>query len=231
MTDTTTQAVTMTDTDIKGMAAGWLSIGGAQQELALKLLETRETISTLLAERDTLAAQLAAAQAALERDRTKVAETINAVHSEISGRQWLLTGRGPYEWDDDRYRSEFADALKSIREPINSLRSIARDWSNCPTDPETIKKARHQEAYQSQLAVENAALIADAQTYQTIVKQLTAELDTAKARSALLLSVYADATNALAWCARDHRMATASLSQLVKDWAAEHAAIIEEMHK
>lgn len=91
---------------------------------------------------DKMLARAEAAEAALERDRSIIAETINAVHSEIAGREWLPTGRGSYEWDDDRYRAEFADALAAIRGPIESLRSIARDWTNCPTDPEKIKQAR-----------------------------------------------------------------------------------------
>lgn len=83
-----------------------------------------------------------AAEAALERDRSFVAETINGVHSAIQSREWLLEGRGSYEWDDDRYRDEFGQAIEAIRGPIDSLRAIAADWSNCPTDPEKIQAAR-----------------------------------------------------------------------------------------
>lgn len=96
-------------------------------------------LKAVMAERDE-------ARRALERDRSKVADTIEAVRTEITGREWLLTGRGPYEWDDDRYRDEFAQALAAIRGPIDSLRAIARDWTNCPTDPAEIQAARTSDA-------------------------------------------------------------------------------------
>lgn len=103
---------------------------------------SRQLVPDLIGALRATEARAERAEAALERDRTKVAETINAVRSEIAGREWVLTGRGPYDWDDDRYRAEFAQALAAIRGPIDSLRSIARDWSNCPVDPEKIKAAR-----------------------------------------------------------------------------------------
>jgi hypothetical protein len=91
---------------------------------------------------EALAARVAELEASLERDRTNVMETVNAVHSEIAGRQWLLDGRGPYGWDDDRYKDEFAAALDAIRKPLEVLRKIGADWTNCPTDPAAIRDAR-----------------------------------------------------------------------------------------
>lgn len=85
------------------------------------------------------------AEAALERDRSIVAAHTTALFKAIEGRQGLLEGRGSYEWDDDRYRKEFGEALKEIEAPIERLRAIARDWTNCPTDPEKIKDARSSE--------------------------------------------------------------------------------------
>ena len=85
------------------------------------------------------------AEAALERDRSIVAAHTTALFKAIEGRQGLLEGRGSYEWVDDRYRKEFGEALKEIEAPIERLRAIARDWTNCPTDPEKIKDARSSE--------------------------------------------------------------------------------------
>ena len=82
------------------------------------------------------------AEAALERDRTAVITACNKVCEEMAGRAWLLEGRGPYEWDDDRYRQEFSTALRAIEAPIEALRKIGRDWSNCPSDPQSISDAR-----------------------------------------------------------------------------------------
>ena len=114
----------------------------AQEGDLFFIAASRQLVPDLIGALRATEARAERAEAALERDRTKVAETVDAVHSEISGREWMLTGRGPYEWDDDRYRDEFAQALAAIRGPIDSLRIIARDWTNCPTDPEKIKAAR-----------------------------------------------------------------------------------------
>ena len=44
-----------------------------------------------------------------------------------------------------------------------------------------------------------------------------------------LVESYADAVNALEWCARSGRMASAGLSELVKKWAAEHSAALSQI--
>ncbi len=111
-------------------------------ELQSALAVANDRIATLRASEAAANARADAAGSALERDRSFVADTVNAVLSEISGREWMLTGRGPYEWDDDRYRDEFGSALSAIRAPIEKLRAIARDWSNRPTDPVEIQKSR-----------------------------------------------------------------------------------------
>jgi hypothetical protein len=83
------------------------------------------------------------ARKALERDRSIVIQATNAVRDELKGRAWLLEGgRGPYAWNDDRFRTEFSDALNAIAAPIEKLRDIGRDWSDCPTDHAAIMDAR-----------------------------------------------------------------------------------------
>lgn len=78
----------------------------------------------------------------LEYDRSEVAGGIAAVENAIKGREWLREGRGCYEYDDDRWKDEFGGALDEIREALQPLRRIAKDWSDCPTEPDDIKQAR-----------------------------------------------------------------------------------------
>ncbi|GJD85428.1 hypothetical protein [Methylobacterium haplocladii] len=100
-------------------------------------------LASVLAERNAALAERDEARRALERDRSTVAVTVNKMRESLRGRAWLLEGgRGPYEWDDDRFREEFSQALDEIAAPLDVLRGIARDWSNCPTDQAEIDLAR-----------------------------------------------------------------------------------------
>lgn len=78
----------------------------------------------------------------IERDRSAVARVIEAINRELAGREWVREGRGPYEWDDDRYREEFGEALKGIRRAMEPLREVAQDMSDSPTDTEEVRAAR-----------------------------------------------------------------------------------------
>ena len=71
-------------------------------------------------ERDEALARVAALEAALDRDRTGLAAALASVVREVQARRWIAEGRGPYEWDDDRYREETGAAL-------NAIDKIARD--------------------------------------------------------------------------------------------------------
>lgn len=51
---------------------------------------------------------------ALHRDKTGLAAALAAIRAEVNGRAWVAEGRGPYEWDDDRYRAEAGDALRTV---------------------------------------------------------------------------------------------------------------------
>jgi hypothetical protein len=77
-----------------------------------------------------------------ERDRSQVAETFTAIMEAIRRREWLRLGRGSYEYDDDRWRDEFREAIDEVIEAASPLRRIASDWSDCPTDPKEIAAAR-----------------------------------------------------------------------------------------
>ena len=77
-----------------------------------------------------------------ERDRSQVAEVFNAIMEAIRRREWLRLGRGSYEYDDDRWRGEFSQAIDEVIEAAKPLQRIAADWSDCPTDPREIAAAR-----------------------------------------------------------------------------------------
>ncbi len=82
-------------------------------------------------------------QAVIERDRSTVCQAMNEMEVRFNHYSHLAEfGRGSYSWDDDRYVKEFGDALEHFREGMTPFRKIARDWSDCPTDPEKIKAAR-----------------------------------------------------------------------------------------
>jgi len=67
--------------------------------------------------------KLEAAEA--ERDRLLRAESdalfdlINAVKKEILSRDWILEGRGPYEWDDEDYKREAGWAFQAMQEILD----------------------------------------------------------------------------------------------------------------
>jgi hypothetical protein len=81
-------------------------------------------------------------EAALERDRTKVAEVVTAIKQELHSYSWLIEGRGSYEWDDDRWHDEFKRAHEAISEALKPLERIAGDWTNCPKTDAEVKAAR-----------------------------------------------------------------------------------------
>lgn len=78
----------------------------------------------------------------LEFDRTAVADAVTAVKKELTSRSWLTQGRGPYEWDDDRYREEFSAAGEAILKALEPLEKIAQDWKQCPQTGKGVAAAR-----------------------------------------------------------------------------------------
>ena len=90
----------------------------------------------LLAENAALKAEVARLRNILDTERYKVAIGVQSVARAVQGRQWLCEpGRGCYTYDDERYQEEFGAALIEIDAALAPLRAIARDWSDCPTDP------------------------------------------------------------------------------------------------
>jgi hypothetical protein len=83
------------------------------------------------------------AQAALERDRSRVAECLSAIKVAIERRRWLTqAGRGSYAYDDARYQREFGAAIEDLEIAIAPLNDIAHDWSNCPKTQAEVTAAR-----------------------------------------------------------------------------------------
>ena len=78
------------------------------------------------------------ALAANELDRISLHRIIREIDEEITGRMWLLEGRGSYEWDDDRYKLEFGWAVHALQEKLEPLRKIAGDLTNSPTKQEDV---------------------------------------------------------------------------------------------
>ena len=93
-------------------------------------------------ERDRLVAENERLQSVNERDRSQVADVFNAIMEAIRRREWLRLGRGSYEYDDDRWRGEFSEAIDEVIEATKPLQRIAADRSDCPTDSKKIAAAR-----------------------------------------------------------------------------------------
>lgn len=92
---------------------------------------------------EVLESEIKRLQNIIERDRSRVAIGLTKLKSAISGRYWSTeSGRGCYEWDDDKWRDEFGAAISEIQLALESLERVAKDWSDCPTDPIEIQKAR-----------------------------------------------------------------------------------------
>lgn len=79
----------------------------------------------------------------IERDRSRVADTMARMRKALLAREWLRLGRGSYEWDDDRWRDEFAQAWNELWNATESLKTIAADLSDSPaTHAEAVAARR-----------------------------------------------------------------------------------------
>lgn len=78
----------------------------------------------------------------LDRDRYIVAIALGHIRKALDGHRWLLEGRGPYEWDDDRYREEFTAWLEDVEASTGLLAKLAWDKGGCTTDAVKVQEAR-----------------------------------------------------------------------------------------
>ena len=116
-----------------------LEAWGDEGEVGIEGYVTDESYDEMCAEKDDEIKRLKAVN---ERDRSQVAEVFNEIMEAIRRREWLRLGRGSYEYDDDRWRGEFSQAIDEVVAAAEPLRKIAADWSDCPTDPKEIAAAR-----------------------------------------------------------------------------------------
>lgn len=78
----------------------------------------------------------------LEHDRSLVADCVTLAKAEVNDRHWLTEGRGPYEWNDDRWHEEFRAAAVAILAALEPMVKVAADWSGCPKDGKAVAAAR-----------------------------------------------------------------------------------------
>lgn len=89
-----------------------------------------------------IAAKDGTLQHKLDRDRYIVAIGLGTIRKALDGHRWLLEGRGPYEWDDDRYRDEFTAWLENVETATGLLAKLAADLSDCATSEADVRAAR-----------------------------------------------------------------------------------------
>ena len=78
----------------------------------------------------------------IEADRTHLHYLTSRLKETLASREWLATGRGPYEWDDDNYRKEFGWALDEINKSLGALEGLAHNLRDCPVDRTAVLTAR-----------------------------------------------------------------------------------------
>lgn len=93
-----------------------------ERQRAAAIMRNRQLIEAIderVAERDAalareqaLRAALVVAKGAIDRDQTGLAAALNKIRAHVKGFGWLLESRGPYEWNDDRYRDEAGHAMR-----------------------------------------------------------------------------------------------------------------------
>ena len=63
---------------------------------------------------------------ALIDDASDLWRVTNAIKGEIESREWILEGRGCYEWDDKRYKDEARLAFEAVLELIKGVQHPAQ---------------------------------------------------------------------------------------------------------
>lgn len=83
--------------------------------------------NTMKQERDAASEQVRALVEAVKVESDALFNVINGVKKELSSRDWLLEGRGPYRYDDDRYREEAGLAFDAMRTLVQQIVIPARE--------------------------------------------------------------------------------------------------------
>ena len=77
-------------------------------------------VARLRAERDALVE-------AFKLESDALFDVINGVRKELTSKDWMLEGRGPYQWDDDEYREEAKRAFDLIRDVVEQAVQPGRE--------------------------------------------------------------------------------------------------------
>jgi hypothetical protein len=75
----------------------------------------------------------------IDRDRTGLAEAIERMVREAGARMWVTEGRGPYAWDDERYKAEAGAALRAVIEVGRAALQASGDNADAAFRPEAPK--------------------------------------------------------------------------------------------
>jgi hypothetical protein len=78
-------------------------------------------------ERGRLVDGLSRARAALSRDKTGLGDALGKVVKYVDGASWIVDGRGPYAWNDDRYKKETGVALRAVKKIAKSALHASGD--------------------------------------------------------------------------------------------------------
>lgn len=66
------------------------------------------------AERDRGRAVLLTAKDTIDKDRSGMAHALARIVDAVTTRSWLLEGRGPYEWNDDKCKDQAGEAMQEV---------------------------------------------------------------------------------------------------------------------
>ncbi len=83
--------------------------------------------------------EVARVRTLINRDRTGLAKAIECMVKEAGGRLWVTDGRGPYAWDDERYKDEAGQALRSVIAIGKKALNDSGDLSDSAFHPEAPK--------------------------------------------------------------------------------------------
>ncbi len=64
---------------------------------------------------------------AFKQESDALFDVINGVKQELKSRDWIFEGRGPYQWDDDRYREEAGLAFAAMKDIVEKAVRPARE--------------------------------------------------------------------------------------------------------
>lgn len=87
----------------------------------MKAAEQAQNLRNLLQEMIELTHRL---DEAMVKDTDELVKALNLVRSELQARDWIMDGRGPYEWDDDRYRAEVGHLYKAVQPTLDSVKTL-----------------------------------------------------------------------------------------------------------